>query len=247
MRSAESIRSRFARVARVRGSAAAAVVGVALTSPWLLAACTAAPRGDAAALPDAAGPSLSFDAAAPPDLAQPVTPGYPPPPYGTRVCDTLYDVSGLGYRLSSEPTSGAEPRALERLHLGELHARDACRCVLVSLVTGWCPYCKAEQRDLITNAAADPSFCVFEVLAQNRFRDTVEQHDLDIWTQTYHQGFPVVIGDLDLLGALPKVTGWPTNLIVDARTMRLLGTTYGDDKLSDDARAVCAAGAGSGP
>jgi hypothetical protein len=187
----------------------------------------------AAACGASATPS-AIDAAPPDQLGV-----YPPGPYGLLVGDTLADFTALGYRLSPSATD-ASRLAFEQIKLSEVRAANAdCRCLYLNVAASWCAVCQQQQPLLVSLVAPGGSTCIVQTLMQGTTAGTsATKSDLDTWAARYHQDFPLLMPNDAATHLLGATADYPTTAVVEAATMKLLGTRNGEAPVADLA-ALC--------
>src|SRR5262249_19765327 len=120
-----------------------------------------------------------------------------------------------------------------------VRADGSCTCGVVSQSAVWCNPCNAEQDVLVPALAADPHFCVFNVLLEGPIEGTpAVADDLATWNDRHHQNFPIVLTTFTSKLHLPTPNAIPTNTIFDPKTMKILQITQGLPTI-DDITAVC--------
>jgi len=158
---------------------------------------------------------------------------YPSGPYGVAVGDVLQDATFFGYKNAEASVSGE----LESFSLSDFYDPDGEKgidLIYVSISAAWCPPCQAEAKalpEMIESLAKDGLGVAF-------FQDLYEggevgapgtQRDLDRWLKRYQLPFPVVIDPKAKMNAYFDRNSIPYSLVVDAKTMKILGTEAGFD------------------
>jgi hypothetical protein len=170
------------------------------------------------------------DAAVAPDLT--VGNSYPAGPYGAMKGDTLADITGQGYALSPSQTDSTQ-LTLMQLKLSDLRNNPACKCVLVEL-NETCGPCSNGEAGMVAGVNAFPSLCVFELFypfgqfdADLGVAEAATKADLDTWTQSNHENFPVIMGTPDNFILLGRPSAFPWYVTVNPSTMKVLDTLGG--------------------
>ena len=158
---------------------------------------------------------------------------YPTAPYGSREGAIIENFPFLGWhapKASSYDTSRLEP-----LSLGQFYDPEGDKGVKLLVLTStavWCSACKQEYKDMAGNVAAYEAKGVrfLGALFQDATLPTpkpAKPSDLVLWARTFDVTFPFVL-DPDLkLGSFFDVEATPMEMIVDTKTMKILGITEG--------------------
>lgn len=204
----------------------------------LLAACSSqsldpATTDAAAGSPPTSGGSVSA----------PSTPGaepayqkqdYPPGPYGVGLHATLENFGFLGWR--DPVASNYDENHLEQVRLGEFYDPDGSkniRLIWINASAVWCTVCRAEMVDIRDNAV-NKSFKprgvqLIVTLFEDNKSGPARPLDLHNWgNQTqYAIDFPLLLDPGFKLGAFFTSDATPLNMLVDARTMKVIDATMG--------------------
>ena len=153
---------------------------------------------------------------------------YPSGPYGAEPGDTVQNFCFQGYR-SPEPGSG---NALEELAFADFHdpAGGTYELLLINSAAIWCSACQVEHQTLPEHYAelGPRGLGLLSALFQDAQREPADSEDLDVWVETFEPNFPMVLDPDYQLGAYASAETAPLNLVVDARTMRIMRTFIGD-------------------
>lgn len=179
-------------------------------------------------------------APAPPDMAYDPGP-YPTENIGTQEGDVLPFFTASGYRLSVDHTD-VEELTYEELTIDILRGNPQCKCIFLVESATWCGPCNAEQPELIKAQAADPSFCIFDVLVDGPSRGVrPTQQDVADWGTNHKQNFPIVGSNKGTFLRLPRPDALPTNVTINPRTMQILAIhASADPAIIDNAKELCA-------
>jgi hypothetical protein len=112
------------------------------------------------------------------------------------------------------PVGGAKPKAL-----------------VIDLSAVWCPYCKTESDDVLPGRYADDKARGGEYmvnLAEGNEGEPTTYQELEAWAVRYDLEFPLVLDPDYRLATFVDSMAWPTNLIVDTRTMKLVEAVSGE-------------------
>lgn len=169
-----------------------------------------------------------------PDLV--MTTDYPPGPYGYKVGDVVPDIAAMGYNLSATQTDST------KLTFGAVRlsawrtAHPECRCIIINITAAANdPMDPAiylnQQKALIAAVAADPGVCVFESAAlihpASPNPPDATRADLDAWTQSVKQPWPVVLATNEVNSLLNTAGMYPLDTVVRRDTMKIQAHVVG--------------------
>lgn len=210
----------------------------------LLAACSSTPIDDEA--PDngaVAGTSNSGTAGSAPGSPSdgPSTPSgdyrkrtYPAGPYGTGLGATIEDYSFLGWH--DPVAAGYDETKLEEVSLSEYYDPDGSKglkLIWINASAVWCSVCRTEMKDIKTNgvrAAYEPrGVKMIVTLFEDARSGPAKPTDLRNWGKAaaHSIDFPLVLDPGFKLGAFFTSDATPLNMLVDARTMKIVDATMG--------------------
>lgn len=159
---------------------------------------------------------------------------YPPGPYGTGVRATLEDFAFLGWR---DPVAAAyDQTKLEEVHLSEFYdptGEKGLKLLWINASAVWCSVCRSEMRDIKTNGVhaefAAKGVQLIVTLFEDNKSGPARPLDLHNWGSAPEHSidFPLLLDPGFKLGAFFTSDATPLNMLVDARTMRVLDTTMG--------------------
>jgi hypothetical protein len=94
----------------------------------------------------------------------------------------------------------------------------------------WCSVCQVEHRELPRRfQEREPrGLVIMSALFQDERADPADVSDLKAWVETFDVNFPMVLDPAYQLGAYASAETAPLNLVIDARTMRILRKYVGD-------------------
>jgi hypothetical protein len=155
---------------------------------------------------------------------------YPSSPYGVDQDTTAENACFRGWR---RPDATAHTSStLEDLSLGSFYDPDGARYELIVLNTAalWCSVCQVEHRELPRRfQEREPrGLVIMSALFQDERADPADVSDLKAWVETFDVNFPMVLDPAYQLGAYASAETAPLNLVIDARTMRILRKYVGD-------------------
>lgn len=206
----------------------------------LLAACSSQPldsatsEGSAGSAPTAGGGSPSpggNTGVTAPDYQKR---DYPAGPYGIGLGSTLENFGFLGWR--DPVASNYDENALEEVRLGEFYDPDGSkniRLIWINASAVWCTVCRAEMidiRDNGVNAAFKPrGVQLIVTLFEDNKSGPAKPLDLHNWgnQNQYAIDFPLLLDPSFKLGAFFTSDATPLNMLVDARTMKVIDATMG--------------------
>jgi hypothetical protein len=150
---------------------------------------------------------------------------------GTEVGQVVENVCFEGWR---NPAAVGFTGKLEPICLWDWHDPQGIRgfeLVLFNTSALWCQACKLEHRTLGEEVAARAprGFGLLSLLFQDEKRQPATAEHLSIWTTQYHTDFPMAIDPLFLMGIYAPGDSAPLNMVVDARTMKILQKTTGNE------------------
>jgi hypothetical protein len=205
--------------------------------PLVLAlGCSSEPLGQGGAEPADPSPAPTSTAAgAFGDVPFRPVDAYPPGPYGRGIGAVIENLSFLGWR--DPVAAGYDPTALETVSLSAFHDPTGTRTKLIVLNASavWCTVCRAEMADL---RARDTYRSYKEKgveLVGTLFEDAVgapaQPSDLELWgSSTSHAiAFPLLLDPGFKASVYFTSDATPLNMIIDAKTMRIVYTMMGYD------------------
>jgi hypothetical protein len=212
----------------------------------LLPACSSAPiddpnaetpaGGSAAVPPGGAGTTAAGAASAVPPANAPSyqKQDYPPGPYGTGVRATLENFAFLGWR--DPVASNYDVDQLEQVRLSEFYnpdGRSNVKLIWINASAVWCSVCRAEMADIKANgvnAELGPrGVQLIGTLFEDNKAGPARPLDLHNWGSlaSHSIDFPLLLDPGFKLGAFFTSDATPLNMLVDARTMKVLDATMG--------------------
>jgi len=168
--------------------------------------------------------------------------GYPSGPYAASLNDKGLPIEDIEFAKGwlDPKADGYDPAKLVSIRLSDFYDPDGSKgheLLMLNTAAGWCGACKNEHEGTGTNPSlgehaaelAPKGLVVLSGLFEDgNFQPAQEKH-LVAWAKTYETNFPFVLDPTYKLGTkfAPKDVA-PLNLIVDAKTMKLLLGTTGD-------------------
>ncbi|HEX4336974.1 MAG TPA: redoxin domain-containing protein [Polyangiaceae bacterium] len=167
---------------------------------------------------------------------------YPAAPYGSRAGAIIENFDFLGWKA---PTNVAfDTTKLEQVSLGQFYDPDGAKGVKLLVMTStavWCSACKQEYKDMTGNITTYEGKGVrfLGALFEDDASQPAQPSDLVLWAKAFNVAFPFAL-DPDLkLGKFFDVEATPMEMIVDAKTMKIVKisegwVTQGDGSLWSD-------------
>lgn len=180
--------------------------------------------------------------------APPGAVAYPEAPYGYSIGSIIPNLRFFGWR--NPQASQYDPARLETLSLADYYDPDGsggARLLHVNLGAVWCAYCRAEHaggryqtqtgailvyRPIETEIAERQArgFRYLGVLVQDDRGGPAGEAELVAWAEEYRMTVPFVLDGNDTLGMVRVSQGsFPTNFLIDPRTMRIEAIIDGAD------------------
>lgn len=165
----------------------------------------------------------------------PVTP-YPSGPYGVRVGDVVQDLCFQGW--VNPAATQFDPARFQRICLSDFHADPEAKLLLVESCAIWCAACRSEYGG---NGSTQPSlsqrlaerrgrgFRVLGTLFQDAVSEPASPADAQTWAKAFSIDFPFVADPDHQLGLFTSANVAPFNLLVDAKTMKIVLALSGDE------------------
>ena len=159
-------------------------------------------------------------------------PTYPSAPYGTVPASVVENFSFLGWK--APDAANFEQEALERVSLADFHDPDGSKGIKLILVNAsavWCGVCNAEARDInVGNKYSQYKARGVEfvwTLFEDAQGNPATPVDLANWASVYEVDFPIALDPSLKLGSFFSSDATPMNLLIDARTMRIVDKLLG--------------------
>jgi hypothetical protein len=159
---------------------------------------------------------------------------YPAGPYGTGVRATLENFAFLGWR--DPVAANYDVTKLEQVRLSEFYnpdGRSNVKLIWINASAVWCSVCRAEMEDIKNNgvhaAFAPKGVQLIETLFEDNKSGPARPLDLHNWgsSPAHAIDFPLLLDPGFKLGAFFTSDATPLNMLVDAKTMKVLDATMG--------------------
>ncbi len=171
----------------------------------------------------------------PPELLAPggcQTAGYPSAPYGSEPGDVVQNLCFQGFRSPDASQAEARANSLDEVSFGDYldPTGERYELILINSAAIWCSACQVEHQTLPAHQAelGPRGLVVLSALFQDAERDPAVVDDLVVWVETFEPNFPMLLDPDYQLGTYARAETAPLNLVVDARTMRILEKFIGD-------------------
>jgi hypothetical protein len=200
--------------------------------------CASEPLADEPAIIDDGGPPTTDGAPSQPADGYALV-EYPPGPYGRGVGSVIENLEFLGWR--DPVAAGYDPERFEVVRLSDFYDADGSqiRYIMLNASAVWCTVCRAEYRHLESegiNAEFGPrGVQLLGALFEDAEAGPARPEDLAEWGSlpAHSVEFPLLLDPGFKLGAYFTSDATPLNLLIDARTMRIVDATMGYDPSPD--------------
>jgi hypothetical protein len=204
---------------------------------WLMLGCSSEsltqgePTPSSASSPSSPASTATAPAAVDGNFAPVQT--YPPGPYGHGLGAVIENLEFLGWRA---PAGVAyDPTVLETIRLGDYYdpAGTNTQLIVLNAAAVWCTVCQSEMHDMFKNgtyqAFLGRKAQVFGTLFQDINGNPAKPSDLVIWGSSAVRQieFPLVLDPALKMGVYFTSDATPLNLVIDARTMRIIDVMMG--------------------
>lgn len=156
--------------------------------------------------------------------------GYPEGPYGTEAGAVAANACFKGWSRPNETPHEAD--TITDLTFGRYYdpAGDRYELLLVNSAALWCSACQVEHGELPERYEefGPRGLVILSALFQDREGEPAGLDDLTLWVETFGTPFPMALDPDYQLGTYAPAASAPLNLLLDARTMRILEKFTGD-------------------
>jgi len=171
----------------------------------------------------------------PPELLTPSgcqAASYPSDPYGGEPGDVVKNLCFQGFRSPDASQAAARANSLDSVSFADYHdpTGQKYELLLINSAAIWCSACQSEHQSLPEHQAelGPQGLVVLSALFQDAERHPAVTDDLVVWVETFEPNFPMVLDPDYQLGIFASAETAPLNLVVDARTMRIVEKFIGD-------------------
>jgi hypothetical protein len=160
---------------------------------------------------------------------------YPPGPYGYGVGAVIDNLDFIGWL--DPVAAGYDVTKLERVELADLYDPNGTHTELIVINASavWCTVCQQELRDMNRSgtyaAYSARKVQVVGTLFEDGAGDPATPKDLSLWGSSTARAiaFPLVLDPGLKMGRYFTSDATPLNLVIDARTMRIVEAMMGYD------------------
>lgn len=152
---------------------------------------------------------------------------YPEPPYGFVKGSTVPNLDFLGWYAPSD--AGYDTTQVENIDLGQFYdptGDKGIELLMVNASAVWCSVCQAEFLDLKQSGTYDTlrprGLEMLGVLFEDRDAQPARYSDMENWARVFEVKFPFALDPGFKMGSFFDRSATPMNMVVDARTMKLL-------------------------
>lgn len=158
-------------------------------------------------------------------------PDYPSDGFGTEPGGVVENACFSGYRAPADVAPS--PEHLEIIAFSDYYDRAGTKGVellLVNTAAVWCSACISEHRVLPGHyeELGPQGLIIVSTLFQDAQRNPASLADVERWIENFDTNFPMVIDPELQMGAYASTDTAPLNMVVDARSMRILRKYVGD-------------------
>lgn len=157
---------------------------------------------------------------------------YPSAPYGTTAGSVVENFAFLGWKAPS--AANYEQTSFERINLSDFYDPDGSKGIKMIVLNGsavWCSVCRGEAGDINSRQlyaqykarGVEFVWSLFEDASGNPAKPL----DLANWASAYEVDFPMVLDPSLKLGSFFSADATPLNLLIDARTMKIVDVMLG--------------------
>jgi thiol-disulfide isomerase/thioredoxin len=210
------------------------LIGVGALAVGLIAGCSSTPtsstgqpfdNGSAGGSAGSAGSSSSGGGNS--------TAPYPAGPYGTAQGSIVQNEQFEGW---TDPKSeGYNPNNFKVISFSDFYDPDGKKgnkLILLNASAYWCTVCQAEYNELptdYTNKYKAEGVVFVGTLFEDANSNPAQPTDLVNWSKAYEVDFPMLLDPSFKLGQFFTADATPMNLVIDARTMKIVAKVLGGD------------------
>ena len=160
---------------------------------------------------------------------------YPPGPYGYGVGAVIDNLEFVGWR---DPVAvDYDVNQLEHLRLGDYYDPTGANTeiIVINASAVWCTVCRAEMADMHASGTYEEFRArkaqIFGTLFEDGAHDPAQPKDLALWGSSASRAiaFPLVLDPALKMGRYFTSDATPLNLVIDARTMKIIDSMMGYD------------------
>lgn len=155
---------------------------------------------------------------------------YPAGPYGTNQGSIVENQSFEGW---TDPSAAHyDPSTFKVIRFSDYYNPDGSKSdklILLNASAYWCTVCQSEYQQLPSDYAQYKSKGVVFIgtLFEDAQSNPAQPTDLVNWSKAYAVDFPMLLDPSFKLGQFFTADATPMNLVIDARTMKIVGKVLG--------------------
>ncbi|HEV8246409.1 MAG TPA: hypothetical protein VGP93_11600 [Polyangiaceae bacterium] len=157
---------------------------------------------------------------------------YPNGPYGGEPGELVKNMCFQGFRAPDASQARSRAASLDSVAFSNFYDPEGTtyELLLVNSSAIWCSACRIEHETLPQHQTelGPHGLVVLSALFQDAKSNPAVTDDLVVWVETFQPNFPMVLDPDYQLGAFASAETAPLNLVVDARTMRIVEKFIGD-------------------
>lgn len=168
---------------------------------------------------------------------------YPAGPFGTNTGSTIANYNFRGWLKPTEAKSESAPQGwdekqFEDVYMSDFYDPDGTKGIKIIMLNAsavWCTVCRAEY----SKFKAEGTYLKYKAMGAEFisaiFEDAknppnpAKPSDLSYWGVTYSVEFPMILDPGFKLGQFFTADATPMNLLIDAKTMKIVGKYLGGD------------------
>lgn len=158
---------------------------------------------------------------------------YPCGPYGGQEGSVVENFAFQGVRDPRAP--GASADTLETIRVGDFYdptGSKGIKLLLLNTAALWCQACKVEHGELpeLYSDREARGLRLLSLVFQDNEYDPAEPQHLQAWLDAFTPSYPTALDPEYQMKAFGPPDQQPLNIVVDARTMKVLQKTVGDQR-----------------
>jgi hypothetical protein len=167
--------------------------------------------------------------------------GYPMGPYANAKDGLVGGIAEdkLFQGWMSPRAAGYDPAALEPISFADFYdpTGEKYEILMVNTAAIWCVACQIEHGGSANRpslnahfeALAPKGLAILSLLFEDGSRNPAEANDLVNWTKKFQTNFPMALDpEYQMTTYQPDKSRAPFNMVIDARTMKIMATFIGD-------------------
>ena len=152
---------------------------------------------------------------------------YPSGPYGIEVGSIVENFQFQGF---VQPELDKTLETIDFAQFYDPKGEKNHELLLLNTAAAWCQPCRIEHASLPGRAEefAPQGLVIFALLFQDSDGEPATEETLDLWTSNFGTSFPMALDPSFQMGRYASAETPPLNLVVDARTMKILRLFIGN-------------------